>query len=168
MCHGFEQLKGRTANAVALHIPDFTKTFVLVTDASDQGVGAMLANKDAGVLKPIAFFHHTLTSAESRYTTTEKELLEMILAIKRFRVYLGKPFDLITDHQALKWLETLNMDDCRGRRAGWLEVLQQYEINPIHKAGKSKELPMAHYLFRIGADGQLVATVQSQWPERAQ
>ena len=47
----------------------------------------------------------------------------MILAIKRFRVYLGKPFDLITDHHALKWLETLNMEDCRGRRAPWLEVL---------------------------------------------
>ena len=56
MCHAFEELKKRTANAVALHIPDFTKKFMLVTDASDQGVRAMLANEDGGMLKPIAFF----------------------------------------------------------------------------------------------------------------
>ena len=57
------------------------------------------------------------------------------------------------------------MEDCRGRRARWLEVLQQYEITPIHKAGKSKELAMADYLSRVGADGQLVATVQAQLQE---
>ena len=56
MCHDFEELKNRTANAVALHIPDCTKKFVLVTDASDQGVGAMLANENGGMLKPTAFF----------------------------------------------------------------------------------------------------------------
>ena len=66
VCRVFEELKKRIANAVALHIPDFTKKFVLVTDTSDQGVGAMLANEDGGMLKPIAFFHHTLTPAETR------------------------------------------------------------------------------------------------------
>ena len=50
MCHAFEELKKRTANAVALHIPDFTKKFVLVTDATEKGFGAMLANEDGGML----------------------------------------------------------------------------------------------------------------------
>ena len=62
------------ANAVALSIPDFSKKFVLVTDASDQGVWAMLADREqAGAqLKPIASYHHALTEAERRYGTTEK------------------------------------------------------------------------------------------------
>ena len=89
---------------MALNIPDFSKKFVLVMDVSDQGVGVMLANREqAGAqLKPIAFYHHALTQAERRYWTTEKELLAVVLAITKFRVYLGKPFDLITDHKALQ------------------------------------------------------------------
>ena len=86
----------------------------------------------------------------------------MVLAIKKFRVYLGKPFDLITDHKALQWLYSLNMGDKNGRRGRWFEFLQQYEINPIHKAGKSDTMAMADYLSRAGADGHLVATLQAQ------
>ena len=63
----FNSMKDRTAtaSAIQLKIPDFTRKFVLVTDASDSGTGAMLANEvpRERVLEPIAFFHHTLSSA---------------------------------------------------------------------------------------------------------
>ena len=166
MDEAFNELKKRAANSIALNVPDFCKKFVLVTDASNEAVGAMLANREdgrpGGQLKPIAFFHHTLTSAERHYGTTEKELLAVVLAIRKFRVYLGKPFDLITDHKALLWLRTLDMTDERGRRGRWLEILQQYEFSPIHKAGRSKEMAMADYLSRVGVDGHLIAVLQQK------
>ena len=84
--------------------------------------------------------------------------------MKKFRVYLGKPFDLITDHKALLWLETLDMADERGRRGRWFELLQQYHFKIIQKAGRSQEMTMAQYLPRVGVDGRLVAVVQ-QWSD---
>ena len=150
MDEAFTTLKHRAANSIALNISDFSKKFVLVTDANNEASGAMLANREGdqmiGQLKPIAIFHHTLTSAERRYSTTDKELLTVVLAIKKFRVYLCKPFDLITDHKALLWLQTLDTADKRGRRGRWLELLQQYDFKIIHKAGRSQEMTMADYL----------------------
>ena len=165
MVTAFEALKQQVANAVALTLPNFNQKFVLVTDASDTGVGAMLANRSnsggEAKLAPIAFFHHALSPEQSRYSTTEKELLAVVLDVRKFRVYLGRPFDLITDRRALRWLNTLDPHDQNGRRGRWIELLQQYEINPIHKAGKSPELSMADYLSRVGANGGLVAAIQN-------
>ena len=162
MVTAFEALTHQVVNAVALNLPTFNKKCVLVTDASDTGVGAMLANRSnssgEAKLDPIAFFHHALSPGQSRYSTTEKELLAVVLAVRKFRVYLGRPFDLITYHRALRWLNTLDAHDQNGRRGRWIE--QQYDINPIHKARKSPELSMADYLSRVGADGGLVAAIQ--------
>ena len=105
----------------SLYLPDFSGPFVLVTDASGVGTGAMLAHRDQlqpqGPLKPIAFFHHTLSSAERNYSTTDRELLAIVLAVKKFRVYLaGNRFDLITDHRALAWInQSLDLNDVQGR-----------------------------------------------------
>ncbi|CAB4015926.1 Hypothetical predicted protein [Paramuricea clavata] len=160
----FERLKKQVARPPALYLPDFTRRFVLVTDASTVGTGAMLAQPDRfkpdGPLNPVAFFHHTLSSSERNYSTTDRELLAIVLAVKKFRVYLaGKRFDLITDHRALSWInESLDLNDVGGRRGRWLEFLQQYPFDPIHRAGKSPELAMADYLSRVG-HGEQVATL---------
>ena len=84
-----------------------------------------------------------------KYNTTERELLAVVKACKRFRVYLGESFDLITDHSALMWLNTLDAEDCRGRRGRWIDFLQQFDINPIHKRGKSPIMSIAGYLSRV-------------------
>ena len=115
----FEQLKNHVASAPVLHLTDMTKPFVLVTDASDVGAGAMLAQKQAGgKLAPVAFSHHSLSRAEHNYTMTDREMLAVVLAVKKFRVYLpSQPFVLVTDHAALKWLNSLAVDEVRSRRA---------------------------------------------------
>ena len=148
----FETLKRQVASAPVLQLPDMKRPFILVTDASDVGTGAMLAQRrDGKHLVPVTFFHHTLTQAERNYPVTDRELLAVILAIKKFRVYLsGQPFDLITDHAALKWINSLAMDEIHGRRARWLDYLQQFPMRPIHRPGTSPELSMADYLSRIG------------------
>ena len=163
----FERLKKQVARPPALYLPDFTRRFVLVTDASTVGTGAMLAQPDRfkpdGPLNPVAFFHHTLSSSERNYSTTDRELLAIVLAVKKFRVYLAgkrfESFDLITDHRALSWInESLDLNDVGGRRGRWLEFLQQYPFDPIHRTGKSPELAMADYLSRVG-HGEQVATL---------
>ena len=144
---------------MALRIPDLDKPFVVVTDSSDTGVGAMLAQKgEEEVLIPVAFYYHSMTEAEVKYNTTEKELLAVVMACKKFRIYLGKPFDLITDHSALKWLFTMNVDDTRGRRARWIDFLQQFPMNTVHKSSRSKELSMADYLSRVTPSGDIDST----------
>ena len=73
----------------------------------------------------------------------------MVLAVCKFRVYLNKPFSLITDHQAVRWLSGMNLHDEKGRKGRWVEFLQQFDMKLIHKAGRSPELSMADYLSRV-------------------
>lgn len=62
-------------------------------------------------------------------------------------------FELITDHSALRWLKSLNVDDQKGRRYRWIEALQPFDFEVIHKAGRSKELSMADFLSRVDGNG---------------
>ena len=156
MVWAFETIKSMIADAVALSIPNMNQSFVLVTDCSNIAAGAMLAQEDEGrtnQLKPCAFYHHTLSKSESAYSATEKELLAIVLAVKKFRVYLGKKFKLITDHQALRWLRSLNPENETGRRGRWLDLLQQFEMEIIAKKGKSPEMRIADFLSRVALTG---------------
>jgi len=152
----FEEIKQRIATATALSIPNMRRKFVLVTDCSNIAAGAMLAQEaDDGSkqLLPCAFFHHALSKSESKYSATEKELLAIVLAVKKFRVYLGKGFKLITDHQALRWLKSLNPENETGRRGRWLDLLQQFDMEVIAKGGKSPEMRIADFLSRVTLSG---------------
>ena len=132
------------------------RSFVLVTDCSNIAAGAMLAQEaETGGNQqfPCAFYHHALSKTESAYSATEKELLAIMLAVKKFRIYLGKKFKLITDHQALRWLKSLNPENDTGRRERWLDLLQQFEMEIIAKKGKSPEMRIADFLSRVNVTG---------------
>lgn len=99
--NSFNTLKSMLCSDPILRYPDFTKEFVLCTDASNYSLGAVLLQDN----KPVSYASRTLNIHETRYNTTEKELLAVIWAIKYYRPYLyGKTFELRTDHQALVWL----------------------------------------------------------------
>ena len=149
MHNAFRRMKQLVAEATALKIPDHNREFTLITDCSDKGAGAVLTQEEKGTRIPVAYFHHTLTPAETRYTTTDKELLAVVLAVRKFRVYLTKRFNLITDHQAVRWLTGMNIHDEKGRRGRWIEFLQNFDIRLMHRSGKSPELSMADYLSRV-------------------
>ena len=104
-------------------------------------------------LLPCASYHHALSKTESSYSATEKELLAIVLAVKKFRVYLGKRFKLITDHQALRWLKSLNPENETERRGRWLDLLQQFDMEIIAKKGKSPEMRIADFLSRVNLTG---------------
>ena len=102
-CEGpFKTLKSNLCSKPVLRGPDFAKTFVLQTDASDHRVGAVLSQKDEpGEEHPIAYFSRRLLPREEKYSVIE-ECLAIKLACQSFRVYLlGRRFKIQIDHRAL-------------------------------------------------------------------
>ena len=110
--------------------------FVLQTDASDRGVGAVLSQRDDdGVDHPVAFYSRKLLPREERYSTIEK-CLAIKLATHAFRVYLlGRQFEVQTDHRALEWLNRLK--DHNARLTRWSLALQPYDFVVKYRAGKT-------------------------------
>ena len=125
----FRQLKEKLCASPVLRSPDFEKEFVLQTDASDRGIGAVLSQLDEdGHDHPVAFFSRKLLPREERYSTVEKECLAIKLRVQAFKVYLlGKPFCVQTDHRALVWLDKLK--DKNSRLTRWSLALQPFQFS---------------------------------------
>ena len=80
-----------------LDYPTHDDHFVLTTDASIMGIGAILSTHHGIVVK---YASRTLSSAERKYTTTERECLAIVWAVRKFQNFLlGDPFALATDHK---------------------------------------------------------------------
>ena len=133
----FQRLKELQCSDPILRSPDFTKAFILQTDASDRGIGAVLSQEDPeGGEHPIAYFSKKLLPREERYSTVEKECLAIKLGIQAFRVYLmGRPFVVQTDHHSLVWLDRRKENNARLTR--WSLALQPYQFTVQHRAGRA-------------------------------
>ncbi len=109
-CEGaFRTLKAALVSAPVLAYPTREEHFILSTDASDVGIGAVLEqDQDEGgqVIKRVtAYASKTLSDTQRRYCTTNKELLAVVVAIELFQYYLtGRHFTVVTDHASLTWL----------------------------------------------------------------
>ena len=94
----FQMAKRIIAREVMLAYPDFTKPFDLHTDASHYQLGAVISQNG----KPIAFYSRKLNDAQTRYTTTERELLSIVETLKEYRnILLGHKICVYTDHKNL-------------------------------------------------------------------
>ena len=81
-----------------LHLLDPKRTFILRTDASNDGVGAVLMQVHDGKPYPVSYGNKKLTAAERNYSTIEKECLAIVWGVKKFELSLqGVPFVLQTD-----------------------------------------------------------------------
>ena len=108
--------------------------FIIYSDASGFGIGAALVQNIDGRESVVSWICRKLSPAELNYTTTEKEFLAVVWAIKRFKVYLFNNFIVKTDHSALKWL--LKQKEPEGRLARWIMALQEYKYQVQHISGK--------------------------------
>ena len=132
----FDSLRTQLTSTPILAYPNFKKPFLLDTDASDSGIGAVLSQFDeAGREHVIAYGSRSLTKAERQYCVTRRELLAVVTFVKHFRTYLlGNKFTLRTDNGSLTWL--CNFRDPEGQLARWIELLQEYDFDIVHRQGK--------------------------------
>jgi len=103
----FNLIKEMINSDIAVHLPDYSKPFVLSTDASNTGISAVLQQLVDNELKVIDWGSKRLSSAEKKYGITEKEFLAMSWGVEHFDYYLrGRPFTVRTDHSALAAFKT--------------------------------------------------------------
>ena len=133
----FRRLKTALCSAPVLNSPNFSKEFILQTDASERGVGAVLSQLDNNAIDhPVSFFSKKLLPHEERYSTIEKECLAIKKVIQAFKVYLmGRPFTIETDHHSLEWLD--RMRDTNARLTRWSLFLQEYQFKIVYRSGVS-------------------------------
>jgi hypothetical protein len=109
--------------------------FIITTDASQVGIGAVLSQTGAdGVERPIFIASRVTTSAESRYAPTALEALAVVHYVEFFKSYVGgSPFKVVTDHRALVWLLSSKRTSMYLR---WILRLQQYDFTVEYRPGK--------------------------------
>ncbi|KAL8598384.1 hypothetical protein ACOMHN_032661 [Nucella lapillus] len=121
----FMLLKSNLSKKPVVILPNSEQEYVLRTDASDKGIGAVLLQERDGDLRPVAYSSKKLNNAEQNYSTIEKECLGVVWAIKKFEPYLyGSHFILETDHRPLEYLKRAKTDN--GRLMRWALQLQQH------------------------------------------
>jgi len=133
----FEKLKDSLVNAPILRHPNFDKPFILYTDGSYDGLGAVLSQKDENDQEVvIAYASKTIVGAQEKYGATELEMLAIRWAVEQFHVYLlGKPFTIITDHLALKF--PFKKMILNSRMNKWILYLQQFSYQIEYKPGRA-------------------------------
>uniref|UniRef100_K7EYF0 ribonuclease H n=1 Tax=Pelodiscus sinensis TaxID=13735 RepID=K7EYF0_PELSI len=130
----FRQLKKALTRAPVLAQPDFRKPFLVQTDPSDVGLGAVLAQQQEGAEKPILYLSRKLLPREQMYSAIEREALAVRWAVEALRYYLlGGTFQLVTGHAPLQWMH--NMREANPRIMRWYLFLQQYKFAVVNKAG---------------------------------
>ena len=135
----FDWLRQCLTKSPILAHPDFDKEFILITDASADGLGAILSQKnkdDKEVV--IAYASKSTNKTERNYAPTDLECLAVVYGVEYFHKFLiNQKFKIVTDHIALKSL--LNDKEPRGRRARWIMKLQQYDFEVKHKSGSANK-----------------------------
>ena len=126
----FDTLKAAFSFGPVLSIPDVTRPFSIMTDASLFAAGAILLQADTNSdLHPCAYFSRTFLPAERNYDIYDRELLAVILALTEWCQYVqgtSHPVTIITDHKNLSYLK--DPHKLSRRQARWSLFLQDFDI----------------------------------------
>nr|GEY42021.1 reverse transcriptase domain-containing protein [Tanacetum cinerariifolium] len=137
----FNTLKKKLTEAPILVVPDWNLPFELMCDASDYAIGTVLGQRNSKHFQPIHYASKTMTEAQIHYTTTKKEMLNVVYAFEKFWPYLVLSKSIVTDHSALKYL--LNKQDSNPRLLRWVLLLHEFDITILDKKG-SENLAADH------------------------
>ena len=138
MQSSFQLTKSALSNATMLVHPDPSAPTAITTDASDSGIGAVLEQFTAGSWKPLAFFSRALSTAESKYSAFDRELLAAHAAIRHFRYFVeGRPFTLFTDHKPLVSALFKSSEPQSARQCRHFSSICEFTSDVQHVAGKA-------------------------------
>ncbi|GBG75356.1 hypothetical protein CBR_g19988 [Chara braunii] len=131
----FRHLKHALTHYEVLKLPDPEKPFIITTDASQYGIGAVLAQQDGPKLRPVEYMSKKMSSQKLAKSTYEKELYGVYKALTHWRHYLlGRFFILRTDHQTPRWMRIQSVLSDALKR--WIEVIEQYDFDPQYLKGE--------------------------------
>ncbi|CAI5994784.1 unnamed protein product [Closterium sp. NIES-64] len=152
-----------------LQIPRADAPFILYTDWSSTGMGAVLCQEIEGEERVVAFASRSCSPSEANYCSYEGEGLTAVWGITHFKVYLqGRHFTLVTDHQPLLWLMT--HQELTGRNARWAIKLLGFDFEIRHRPGKtlqhadglSRNPPPLQPVAQLAAMAQVAAVTWGQ------
>jgi hypothetical protein len=133
----FQRIKSSLLEAPVLALPDDSKPYSVVCDASDFAIGcALLQQDDEGHERVVSYQSRQLQAAEKNYPVHDKELLAMKYALVKFRVHLlgSLPFVVYTDHASLR--TATQSPHLSPRMARWLSFFSEYNFTVEYKPGR--------------------------------
>ncbi|KAE8697362.1 hypothetical protein F3Y22_tig00110621pilonHSYRG00135 [Hibiscus syriacus] len=129
--NSFEKLKEAMVSEPVLALPDYTKPFVVFTDASDVAIGGVLMQEG----HPVAYESRKLNETERRYSVHEKEMTAVIYCLRTWRHYLLRSkFVVFTDNVANNYF--LTQKKLSPKQARWQEFLAEFDFSLEYKPGK--------------------------------
>ncbi|RVW60224.1 Retrovirus-related Pol polyprotein from transposon 17.6 [Vitis vinifera] len=161
----FDQLKQFLTTTPIVRAPNWQLPFEVMCDASDFAIEAVLGQREDGKLYVIYYASKTLNEAQRNYTTTEKELLVVVFALDKFRVYLVGSFIIVfIDHSTLKYL--LTKQDAKARLIRWILLLQKFDLQIRDK--KEVENVVADHLSRLAiTHNSHILPINDYFPEES-
>ncbi|GFS27955.1 Pol polyprotein [Elysia marginata] len=138
MTEAFSSSKTALVNATMLTHPAHGARIALTSDASYVAVGAVLEQLFNGSWQPLAFFSKQLRPAEKKYSTFDRELLGLYLAVKHFRYFLeGRRFAMLTDHKPLVGAMSKLSNPWTARQQRHLAHISEFSTDIRHISGKA-------------------------------
>ena len=153
----FEAIKNAVSKAKILRHPDFSKPFMVQTDASNTAIGAVLLQDFGnGYLEPIEFASRKLADNELNWHVSDKELIAVVFALEKWiRYLLPNHFIVFTDHKNLEELFNHGKSKKNQRLHRWIIMLQQFNFTAKYLPGKENYI--ADYLSRDVSQETLLA-----------
>ncbi|XP_058784061.1 uncharacterized protein LOC131658827 [Vicia villosa] len=155
----FAELKRQMTGMPVLVLPDFTKTFVVETDASGVAIGAVLSQDG----HPIAFFSKKMCPRLQASSVYVREMYAVTEAIKKWRQYLlGQQFHIYTDQKSLRNLLLQKIQTPEQQK--WTSKLQGFNFEIFYKPGKTNLVTDA-LSRKLCDDASLLLAISSPIPD---
>ncbi|KAG0422744.1 Retrovirus-related Pol polyprotein from transposon 17.6, partial [Dictyocoela muelleri] len=152
----FDEIKNIWSSQLERHMPNKHDEFLLETDASNMGIGAVLKQND----RSIAYVSRVLKGSEKNYSITERETLAALWSMEKLEQYLyGRKFTLISDHKAIE--EILRKKDSGTPRIQrWMERFSKFDFNICYREVFKLEQAdtLSRMFFNLKAEGGFIST----------